>query len=50
MERWHTLIVVLQARDEICLVAGLVETALLEQLLKVWDLKGRVVGGHLVGL
>lgn len=44
MEGWHTLVVVLQARDKVCFVARLGEAALLEQLLEVGDLQGRVVG------
>lgn len=55
MEGRHTLVVVLQARDQVCFVARLGQTALLEKLLQVRDLKRRVVRhlvdfGHPLGL
>ena len=38
------LIIILQSRDEVCLVAGDDQTALLENLLQVGDLHLFVVG------
>lgn len=34
----HTLVIILQARNEVCLVARLLKAALLKQLLEVRDL------------
>lgn len=41
---WRTLVIVLEARNEVCLVARLLKATLLKQLLQVWDLEARVVG------